>query len=76
MHALHAPGSSERTILTVEDSRLMARVIGDVLRESGFTVVKAATGAEACAAMRDVQPNLVLLDLSLPDGDGMDLLPA
>ena len=63
-------------ILLVEDDRSLARVLRDNLAIEGFDVVHAPTGAEAVSAARARPPDLVLLDLMLPDTDGFRLCGA
>ena len=59
------------TILIVDDDRSMAEVLADRLARQRFRVVAAADGAAGLAAARREQPDLVLLDLCLPDCDGL-----
>ena len=63
-------------ILLVEDDARLASMIADYLRQSGFGVATAATAATALACMKRAPPELVILDLMLPDGDGLDLFRA
>jgi CheY-like chemotaxis protein len=61
------------TALVVDDHegfRAFARLI---LESAGFTVTEAATGAEAASAAAAVSPQLVLLDIQLPDTDGFEV---
>ena len=60
-------------ILIVEDDNMLAKVIGDNLRFAGYEVTAAADGHDAVARLRTFQPDLVLLDLMLPDRSGFDL---
>ena len=60
-------------ILIVEDDHMLAKVIGDNLRFAGYEVTAAADGHDAVARLRTFQPDLVLLDLMLPDRSGFDL---
>jgi DNA-binding response OmpR family regulator len=60
-------------ILIVEDDSMLAKVIGDNLRFAGYEVSAAADGHDAVARLRTFQPDLVLLDLMLPDRSGFDL---
>jgi two-component system repressor protein LuxO len=62
------------TVLLVEDTRSLAEVYRAYLRETPWTVVHAATAAEARALFATRRPAVVLLDLNLPDADGLDLL--
>ena len=60
-------------ILIVEDERSIAEPFARLLRREGFETVLAQTAAEALDAARTTEPDLVLLDLALPDGDGRDV---
>ena len=60
-------------VLIVEDAPEFAQIVSGVLRNSGHRVRSAATLADALVAISSVPPDLVVLDLSLPDGDGLDL---
>ncbi len=60
-------------ILIVEDEASIAEPFARLLRREGFEPTVAATAAEALSAARDTEPDLVLLDLALPDGDGRDV---
>jgi DNA-binding NarL/FixJ family response regulator len=62
-------------VLVIEDDDLVARSYSRVLRAKGFSVTRAATVGEARTALRAAAWDAVLLDLSLPDGSGEDLLP-
>ncbi|MEN6548586.1 MAG: response regulator, partial [Armatimonadia bacterium] len=61
------------TALIVEDDRYLHEALTDALTDAGLASVAVSSGAEALARMHDEQPNLVLLDLSLPDMDGLDV---
>ena len=60
-------------ILIVEDEASIAEPFAQLLRREGFEATVARTAAEALTAARDQDPDLVLLDLALPDGDGRDV---
>lgn len=64
-----------KSILVVEDSKTSRKVIGMVLKREGLQILEATTGEEALELARDHRPNLVLLDLMLPDMSGYDVLP-
>src|SRR5690242_17763512 len=61
------------SILVVEDDPAIAEVLEEVLRDFGYDVRVVSTGAEALPAMINRRPDLVLMDLTLPDIDGLEL---
>lgn len=61
-------------ILIVEDEPPIRRLLRTTLAAQDYRVLEAATGAEALAALRHHRPDLVLLDLGLPDVDGLALI--
>ncbi len=61
-------------VLVVDDDPTVAEVVSDYLGRAGLEVVRAGDGASALAAAAATPPDLVLLDLMLPDVDGLDLL--
>ncbi|HET6317143.1 MAG TPA: response regulator transcription factor [Chloroflexota bacterium] len=61
------------TILLVEDDTAIANLLADVLESAGYIVRRAATGAAARAMVEELQPSLIVLDLVLPDEDGLVL---
>jgi two-component system, OmpR family, response regulator MprA len=63
----------EGRLLVVEDDPQVRAMLTRALRYEGFEVAAACDGAEAMAALRASPPDLLLLDLLLPDADGVDL---
>ena len=61
-------------ILIVEDEPPIRRLLRTTLAAHDYRTLEAATGAEALAALRHHRPDLVLLDLGLPDIDGQSLI--
>jgi len=61
------------TILVVDDEPKITRLVRDYLESAGFTVVTAADGQEALMRVRTERPDLVVLDLGLPQLDGLDV---
>ncbi|HEY7477499.1 MAG TPA: response regulator transcription factor [Actinomycetota bacterium] len=61
------------TILVVEDELEIARLVRDYLERAGFDVVVAGAAGAAVSAARARRPDLVVLDLGLPDRDGLDV---
>jgi two-component system KDP operon response regulator KdpE len=62
------------TILVVDDDLQLRRFLRTTLSGHGHLVVEAGSLAEALAAIERTQPSVVLLDLGLPDGDGLTVL--
>ncbi len=60
-------------ILAVEDERSIRKLLRLYLDEAGYTVTEAADGAEALAKMRTGGIDLVLLDLMIPEVDGLEV---
>jgi two-component system KDP operon response regulator KdpE len=63
-----------RRILVVDDEERMVRFIRLNLEHDGFQVSEAFNGKEAIAKIRDVTPDLILLDVMMPDLDGFEVL--
>ena len=61
-------------ILVVEDEKSIAHFISTVLNNNGYEAMRSRTGQEALAMVSSHCPDLIILDLGLPDMDGMDLL--
>jgi PleD family two-component response regulator len=61
------------TILVVEDDPFISDALEEVLDEFGYTVALASNGRDALEALQSNRPDLILLDLTLPDVDGLDL---
>lgn len=64
---------SGHDVLLVEDDVAVGRALALTLRDAGHSVRLAATGAQARAVLEQDEPDVVLLDLGLPDGDGLSL---
>ena len=62
-------------ILVVEDDPTLRLVLRDNLQSEGYQVDVAADGASAVKRARTAIPDLIVLDLTLPDYDGFELLP-
>jgi two-component system KDP operon response regulator KdpE len=61
-------------ILVVDDEPQIRRFLRASLPQQGYALVEAATGAEAQAQFAREKPDIVILDLGLPDCDGLDVL--
>ena len=59
--------------LVIEDDEAIGALVGAYLEQAGFAVVRECSGEAGFAAAVREQPRFVVLDLGLPDGDGLDL---
>ncbi|GAA1511248.1 response regulator transcription factor [Kribbella lupini] len=71
--AVTRPAGAER-LLVVDDEATVRELLSATLRFAGFSVASASTGAEAIAAATREPPDLVLLDVMLPDVDGFEVV--
>src|SRR5512140_430118 len=62
-----------RTILLVDDEPTLRETLAEALEADGFRVVTAADGREALARFREAKPDLVVLDLMLPELSGIEV---
>jgi DNA-binding response OmpR family regulator len=63
----------QKTILVVDDEPTLRETVAEARALEGYAVVTAATGSEALSRFRDQRPDLVLLDLMLPEVSGIDV---
>ena len=63
-----------KKILIVEDDPILRKSIADEMRDEGYTVFEARSGDEALPIAFSEKPNLIVLDLMLPDQNGMSIL--
>ena len=66
--------TSARTVLVIEDEVAMRRLLRASLEAHGYAVLDAATMAEGRRSATARAPDLIILDLGLPDGDGLELV--
>ena len=67
-------GSRAHKILVVDDDQVMLTTVSHLMRKQGFEVLQARSGAETIAQVEQHHPDLVLLDIRLPDINGVDVL--
>jgi two-component system KDP operon response regulator KdpE len=66
----------ETRVLVVDDEPAIRRLLKTTLRPQGYQVVEAETGREALGQIRAENPDVLILDLGLPDIDGIELIRA
>lgn len=80
MQKLKLPGAGpsracmSRRVLVVEDDAVLQRAVRRGLTEHGFVLVSVRTRAELRAMLALNEPDLIVLDIELPDADGRDVL--
>lgn len=65
---------SRNTILLIEDEENIRSFISTTLKNQGYKIITAATGTEGLHLSASLCPDVILLDLGLPDMDGMDII--
>jgi len=66
--------SPEKTVLIVEDEADAAELFAEMMRVSGFRVRKTSSSTPALSMMTEEKPDIVLLDIMMPDVSGLDIL--
>ena len=64
-----------QTILIIDDDAAIGNLEQEVLERAGYAVLRAYSGTEALLLLKDSRPDLVLLDLMLPELSGEEVLP-
>jgi two-component system cell cycle sensor histidine kinase/response regulator CckA len=67
------PVTPSSPVLVVDDDAMLARTLADVLEMHGFDARTASDGQSAIAMARELRPSVAVVDLRLPDMDGLDL---
>ncbi|HEX3988019.1 MAG TPA: sigma-54 dependent transcriptional regulator, partial [Verrucomicrobiae bacterium] len=62
-------------VMVVDDSEEVRELIASLLKGNGYEPVQKANAAQLMASFTETQPDAILLDLQMPDGNGLDLLP-
>lgn len=70
---LNCGSNSRQLILIVDDEEDLRRVLGECLSMEGYRIAEAADGEEALAKTREIQPDLVILDVNMPKRDGFEV---
>ena len=64
---------AQKTILVIDDEPHIVEIVRDYLKQAGFRVITANDGQTALTMARHEQPDLIVLDLLLPEMDGLDV---
>ena len=75
-HELHAVSLTLGKVLIVDDEAPIRRLLRNTLQVNDYHVIEAASVAEAISMLDRERPDLMLLDLGLPDGDGLTVIEA
>ena len=65
-----------KRILVVEDNDLNRKLFGDLLKANGFAVEPLADGRDVLVRAREFVPNLIIMDIQLPNISGLELIEA
>ncbi len=65
-----------KTILVVDDEKRLVSLVSEYLQKSGYRVVEAYDGREALSAARREKPDLIVLDVMMPEMDGYEFMAA
>ena len=60
-----------KTLLVVDDSRTIQKIFEMTFRRTGFDTTSAMTGEEGVSLVKEIKPDVVILDAGLPDGNGL-----
>ena len=63
----------KKTVLIVEDNELNMKLFGDLLEAHGYATLKTGSGIEAIELARAHHPNLIIMDIQLPEVSGLDV---
>jgi two-component system cell cycle response regulator DivK len=62
-----------KTVLIVEDNELNMKLFGDLLEAHGYATLKTGNGVEAIEIARNERPDLIIMDIQLPQVSGLDV---
>ena len=65
---------SEKTVLIIEDEEDAAELFAEMMRVSGFRVLKTSNSGPSIAIMSAEQPDVIILDIMMPEISGLDIL--
>ncbi|RRD28571.1 response regulator transcription factor [Actinomyces bowdenii] len=71
---LTRPDGSPVRVLVVDDEQMLADLLASALRYEGWEVTTAGTGISAVKAAQEIEPDVIVLDIMLPDFDGLEVM--
>jgi two-component system cell cycle response regulator DivK len=72
MQGEELPRPAPKRILIVEDNELNMKLLHDILEAHGYAIIATTEGGQGVALARENRPDLILMDLQLPDISGLD----
>ena len=66
--------TNPKTVMIIEDEPDAAELFAEMMRVSGFRVLKASAGTPAMALLAQQKPDVILLDIMMPDVSGLEIL--
>jgi DNA-binding response OmpR family regulator len=71
---MYADDARSHRVLVVDDEPAIRELLTDALRSDGLDAIAAATAGDAASSARRCRPDIVVADIALPDGNGLDLV--
>ncbi|MDP2874733.1 MAG: response regulator [Holophaga sp.] len=63
----------QQTVMVVDDDEFQLKLVGKMLQDNGYRVVLVSNGIETLNMLRKIQPNIILMDISMPNMDGLEV---
>jgi two-component system chemotaxis response regulator CheY len=63
-----------KTILVADDAAFMRMILRDILHSDGYAVCEAVNGRDACEKFAELRPDVVTMDVSMPEMDGLSAI--
>ena len=73
LQRVHGTSAMAKTVLIVEDNELNMKLFNDLLEAHGYATLKTASGIEAMELARSHHPDLILMDIQLPEVSGLEV---
>jgi two-component system, chemotaxis family, chemotaxis protein CheY len=64
-------GAVPKTVLVADDAAFMRMILRDILRADGYSICEAVNGRDACEKFAEIRPDVVTLDVAMPEMDGI-----